>query len=205
MKTTKLATVVYTLALAILASLIFFGCSKDDETVLPSNQSILDENDEVLRHQEKAGLLQLVELQKFHSDVYAALYDCNQNTTFCDLSKRDLQFQKILGNKACEYGLENPSDVCSAGEYTDGNIRKMYLDFIMHHSNDELEGLRYANHMEMEQLSKINTCMEFTSHTDIIDLYVRLVSETQSQIRILEDKINKYESVEAEANLIRDY
>jgi hypothetical protein len=205
MKTIKLATVVYTMALAILATLILFGCSKDDDQVLPSNQSQYEDNNEVLRHQEKAGLLLLVELQKFHSDVYSVMNNFNREITFEDLSKRDSYYQKLLANKALEYGLEDPSVGRPIGDYADGDIRKLYLQFIGSHENNMEKALIYASEMEKSILDDINTWITFTSHSDIVVLYESLISETQSQIRILEDKINKYESVEAEALLINDY
>jgi hypothetical protein len=179
---------IFALAGTFVLAVILGGCSKDE--VDTPFYSADNGTSKELTELEKAGLISLLEKEKFHRDVYAVIAERLQSPFFEELSEEDAVLMDLLSIKVDKYGLVNPVVGIEAGSFSDNAIQNDYTDFIQNNTSDPLTLVAYAEDMERTMIDEIETQQSMLSgNTDIVVAYDRMLKKSTAQLRLLADEM----------------
>lgn len=180
MKTLKTYALIGTIAL----SMIFISCSKE-EAAAPIQKPATN-NSQNLSSAEEDFLLSSVEKQKLHRDLYDEMAKKNQDQIFTIHAKNDALYMEMLSMKVDKYGLNNPINYRVAGKYTNSQIQTTYDDFISKNGHDWEDLLLFAKKMEEMLIADVQQHLQTVSgHSDIVNIYSDLITESQNQLAAL--------------------
>lgn len=191
MKTMKIYAIIGT----VLVALIFLGCSKDnDPKILPDPVSNLTET-------EKSGLLQMVEIEKLHNDVYTKLSEKYCDKLFTELCSCDGNFMDLLCELVDKYEIENPMNSRGPGVYANHQAQLLYNEFSDMQSSEKKNCLLFARELENMALAKVEWHLaKLQGNNDIKELYEHILEETQCQRDNITNHIENRVSVEHPGN-----
>ena len=196
MKTMK----IYALIGTVLVAMLCVSCSKDDDTdatPAPTTTNLSDN--------EKAGLLQIVEIEKLHHDVYLCMAENNQCELFDDLCSCDKNFMDLLSYKVDIYKLENPLTERGTGVYANPDLQTKYNEFILISDSQLKEFLLFARQMEEYGLAQLETHLsQVDGNEDIAKLYSDIQEESKCQLEKIIEKIEHRDPVPHPGNLPDD-
>lgn len=199
MKTLKF----YALASTIALAMVFVSCS-EEEADAPFYSGPNSGSNELSSYEE-AGLLTLLETQKFHRDVYTWMNTAVENSLFQELALRDGNIMERLSVKVDKYGLENPIIDRTPGEYADSYIQQQYDDFISSNNADLDQFMAYAKQMEASMFSDICECQSILEgNADIGKIYEDMKLECETQLNALYGDTKGLIHIFAIKNEIRD-
>jgi len=179
MKTLKIFTLLGTLAFAI----IFAGCSKDDNDVV-----IPDKNH--LSTIEKAGLVELIQIEKLHKEVYADMNTTNPCELYSDLCSCDGKLMADLEAIFDKYRIENPVADAKVGFYVDDVIQAKYNEYIKLSNTKSSQILEFAKAMEIQSQKLIEKHQNYLEgNEDILELYELMLIESKYQMQSINDKL----------------
>jgi len=194
MKTIKF----YALLGIVLVAMIFVGCSKDADDVVPDTTPVLSNT-------EKAGLLQMVEIEKLHHDVYLCMSENNQCEIFDELCSCDKNFMDQLSEKVDKYKLENPITERETGIYADPDIQAKYNEFLIISNGQLQDFLAFAKQIEEYGLASLTTRMaQVDGNEDIAEIYTDMKEQSQCQLESIVNKIDHQDTVRHPGNLPDD-
>ncbi len=197
MKTVKF----YALLGTVLVALLFAGCSKDkDEDIVPNTPTTN------LNEAEKAGLLEMVEIEKLHHDVYLTMSENNQCEIFDELCSCNKNFMDQLSEKVDKYKLENPITEREAGIYADQDFQAKYNEFLLISDGRLQEFLAFAKQMEEYGLIDMEVRLaQVDGNEDLAEIYTEIIEETKCQLEIIINKIDHRDPVEHSGNPPDDF
>jgi hypothetical protein len=179
---------IFALAGTFLLAIFLGGCSKDEADT--PFYSAANGTSKELTELEKAGLLSLLETEKFHRDVYSVIAERLQSPFFEELSAEDAILMDLLSIKVDKYGLVNPIVGVEAGSYSDAVIQNSYSEFIETNTSDLLTLVAYAEDMERSMIDQIETQQSLLSgNSDIVAAYDQMLKKSIAQLRLLADEM----------------
>jgi hypothetical protein len=180
MKTLKIFTLMGTLALAI----IFAGCTKDDDdAVVPDKHH--------LSNTEKSGLVELIQIEKLHKEVYADMYTNNPCELYDELCSCDGKLMAKLEAIFDKYRIENPIADAQTGVYVDKLIQAKYNEYLQLANTKSFQILEFAKAMEKQSQKAIEKHMVFLEgNNDVLELYEMIRKESNCQVKSINDKLN---------------
>ncbi|MDB4303405.1 DUF2202 domain-containing protein [Desulfosarcina sp.] len=191
MKTIKF----YALIGAVLGAMLCVSCSKDDdEDVTPVPTTTLSDA-------EKSGLLEMIEIEKLHRDIYQTMSENNQCELFGELCNCDGDFMNLLSAKVDKYKLINPIKEGINGVYDNDELQVIYNEF-MKISDEQLKQLLYfAKELEEHALLNVDVFIANTqSKDDIRDIYLDIKKQSNCQLENIIDRIENQIPVEHPGN-----
>ena len=195
-----------TLLGAVLLTLIIFGCSKDDDVAKPMYLPANTSTSKQLNAGEKEGLLYLVENEKMLMDVYNELAANTQIGLMKDLATTKQHHMLLLSARIDKYGLENPLNGLSAGDYKNPLIQQRYDNIRISQPTSESEAIALAKNLETSLLSDLNYYLNgIDGHPDIASLYNKIIDETGSYSMVFGRVFPGYENITAPDDTNLDY
>jgi hypothetical protein len=189
MKTTKINSSIFTLCVILTLGIILSSCSKENDLDAPMIHSTTVNDD--LTSIEQDDLLNLLEKEKFHRDVYQTIYDANQLSFVTQFCNCDDAFMTKLSIKVDKYGLENPVANKAIGEFESANLQHRFTAFESLDLNDELVALEFARDMESEMISEIQRVLEqLDGNNDLRSIYVNIQASSEAQYDELGEQLD---------------
>lgn len=181
MKKLKMYAILSIMSLAM----IFVSCSKDDDVNVPYTPSANELNDA-----EKSGLIELVEIEKLHRDVYDNMNISNPCELFENLCNCDGNFMELLADKIEIYELDNPLTGNEKGVFSNNDIQIKYNHFLSISNSEMMDILTFVKDMEVQALLRIEEQINLMEgNADISEIYLNMLEESRCQISSIVDKI----------------
>ena len=177
----------YAATVLVALAMIFVSCSKDeiDTPFYTADNGV----SKVLSANEEAGLLNLLETEKMHRDVYDWIYSQYPSEVFADMAFRDGQAMELLSVKVDKYGLENPILGKLPGEFVDSHVQNQYNDFVRTTAGDLEAMIDQAKAMEAAFIDNVKEQQALLNgNVDIRDMYENLINTAVIQLNTLGDE-----------------
>lgn len=195
MKTVKF----YALLGTVLVALLFAGCSKDKEDIVPDTPTTN------LNDAEKAGLLEMIEIEKLHHDVYLLMAENNKCPLFDELCTCDKNFMTDLSAKIEKYNLENPLKERESGIYADYKLQAKYNEFLSISDARLQEFLAFARQLEEKAVAQVESHIaQVDGNEDIAEIYSNILEQSKCQLQTIVTKIEHQDPVPHPGNLPDD-
>jgi hypothetical protein len=190
MKTLKF----YALMGAFALAMIFVSCSKDDDdtSVYPAVNNLSDA--------EKAGLIEMVEVEKLHRDVYQLMNIQSPCDLFAELCNCDGDFMEQLASKIKKYKLENPLNGYASGSYANKKYQNTYDAYMNIPDPNLMKILEFASDMEKQAISVVENQVELAQSEEMKVLFSNILEQSRCQLQFINDKLNHREPVEHPGN-----
>lgn len=191
MKTLNFYALIGTFALAM----IFTSCSKEE--VDSPFYSASSSSSQTLSEAEKEGLVNLLEIQKMHRDVYTVIAETLESQAYEQMAQKDGRLMERLSVKADKYGLYNPLVDKEAGEYENQSVQNEYNNF-MRTTSDMNEMVSFARSMEQDLIDVVTQQQSILlGNQDIKLLYDEMLVEAQTQIIEMEGGFDDFADINA--------
>lgn len=186
MKTLKFYALLGTFALAM----IIVSCSKDDDdtSISPAFNNLNDA--------EKAGLIEMVEVEKLHRDVYQLMNIQSPCDLFADLCNCDGDFMELLSEKIEKYKLENPTANYASGSYANVEFQNTYDSYMNMPDRKIINILKFAKDMEKQAITAAEKQVEIAQSEEMKTLYTDILEQSKCQIEAITDKLEHRVPVE---------
>jgi len=196
----------FTLLSAVLVAMIIFGCSKEDDVAKPMYLPANTSTSKQLNAGEKEGLLFLVENEKMLMDVYNDLSRSGQADAMKQLANTKRRHMMLISAKIDKYGLENPLNGRSAGEYKNPLIQQRYDQLSVSAPASESGAISLANNLENSLLTELNYYLNgVDDHPDITSIYNKIIDETGTNSLVFGRIFPGYRNITAPDDIFPDY
>jgi hypothetical protein len=170
------------IAFLVLMSLGILSCNKeaDDEIILVVE----------LTSEEASNLLFMREEEKLVRDVYVFLFEKYNMSIFENISGSEQKHMDFVLDIMNEYGYEDNA-AAAYGEFNNSELQDLYNDLIAKGSVSLYDALVVGATIEDVDIYDLNTAIDETDKSDIVDLYSLLLCGSKNHIRAFTDHLSK--------------
>jgi len=192
-----------TIALAMImipASLMLMSCNKDNETLIPTDNSAIEKAlyaedsailqtpcdsiiAEPLSAEETAALLQLREEELLAHDVYTALAVYYPVPVFTFIPKSELRHASAILRLLQKYQLEDPAANHQAGVFSTPELQELYNTLVEQGSVSFVDALTVGATIEDLDIRDLMDLMLIVDNQDISWVFANLTKGSRNHLR----------------------
>ncbi len=175
-----------TLMSVLVATMLFFGCSKENDVEKPMYLPSSNSTSKVLSPGEKEGLIYLAEQEKMLRDVYTCVAEKTQLAVMTDFATAKGQHMLLIGSMIDKYDLDNPLNGRTAGEYQNPVLQKKYDNLNVCLPSTEPEAIELAGDLEASLITDLQYYLSgVEGNPDLVSMYNKIIVDTQNSSNIL--------------------
>ncbi|HOG15609.1 MAG TPA: DUF2202 domain-containing protein [Candidatus Absconditabacterales bacterium] len=111
----------------------------------------------------------IIEEEKLAQDIYQVMYDQRGDKRFNNIIKGEINHQSVIATILEAYGLENPTEGMSAGEFKNTELQQLYDDLIVKGKTSSAEAIQVGILVEEKDIVDLENMMPlFKNHPSII-------------------------------------
>jgi hypothetical protein len=188
----------------LVVSLSFYGCSKENETAIPSTNSDLlkeatlnysqPENTtyissmsslpvEELSEAEAASLIFMREEELLAHDVYLALSQLYTKPVFKNITKSEAVHTEAIRRLLVKYNLPDPAANHIAGTFSNPDLQALYNSLLATGSESLLKGLTVGATIEDLDIYDLKNHLLEVDNRDIIFVFTNLMNGSKNHLR----------------------
>lgn len=180
MKTLMIFRTYVALTVVLLATFIFFGCSKEDNLDRPIIQTPGESiSTNKLSPDEIQGLKFIAEQEKMVSTVYSAIASTLKMDELAKMANVRKRHMSLISVRLDKYDLENPLKELSNGEFKNPLLQKEYNEIMVSLPATKSDAVELVKTLENSLLTNLQFYVTGVHNVVLLHMYQQIIDETQ--------------------------